>query len=76
MLSLPCSLQVKATLVFTEAHVSDEGDYFCNISLRNYPTHYNSSQHAQLMVNGKGAVAYAGIVTSFSCSLSNIYFLL
>ena len=51
--------QVEATLVFTEAHVSDEGLYFCTASLQDYPTYYASSQPAMLTVNGEGV--YSGL---------------
>ena len=51
--------QVETTLLFTEVHVSDEGLYFCNASLQDYPTYmYNaSSQPAQLNVNGEMGLA-------------------
>ena len=45
--------QVEATLLFTEAHVSDEGLYFCNISFQDNPAFHVSSQPAQLTVNGE-----------------------
>ena len=52
--------QVEATLLFTEAHVSDEGRYFCNVSLQDHPAFYVSSQSAQLTVNGEEREGWIG----------------